>query len=125
MEHHIHIHLSSQGKQAAAETVAQAAQNQQAAPMQSLMTSVQVSDIATAILAGAIIGRKRGETSKETAVEVAKDILELIVEQFDAEPPAHAVLAAATIAAGYLQHGRGAYQKRTIAERAVEAYSLI
>jgi len=142
-EHHIHVHihgsqpdnneqalvgLASAGKQAQAQSAYELSQqltNQtQSLPAASINTA-QASELATAILAGAIIGRKRGETSKETAVEVAKDILELIVEQFDAEPEAHAVVAAATIAAGYLSHGRGVYQKLTIAERAVEAYSLI
>lgn len=128
-EHHIHVHihgsqpdnnevglqaLASAGKQAAAQNVVPD-QTQAAQP-------VEYTTAATAILVGAIIGRKKGETSKETAVEIAKDIVALFLES---ELAGAYLIAAAHVAAGYLMHGSGHYKKSTIAERAAEAVSLI
>ena len=125
MEHHIHIHLSSAGKQASAEVVAPA--ETQAAPAPAnLHEHDQASHVADAILVGAIIGRKRGETGRRSAVEVAKEIVELMLIQLgEADGDAYEIVAVAHIGAGYLMHGSGLYQKQTIAERAVEAFRLI
>lgn len=109
-EHHIHIHLSSQGKQAAAEV--------QAAPATALGRGDYTRLNMVGILAAAFIGRGKGLHSKENAAELGGELADLILDRLGSTP--ELALIAAHVATGYIAHGQGHYKMTTIAERSCE-----
>jgi hypothetical protein len=126
-EHHIHIHLSSQGTQAAQEVVAdRQAINPAPTPAEVGALAAVTHRRITAILMGALIGREKGELSQETAQEIAADIgSQITLLVLEKEGSEDDTIDAAYIAAGYLMHGSGHYKKSTIAQRASDAIDLI
>lgn len=136
-EHHIHVHihgqqpdnnevalqaLASAGKQAAAQapqgwgSVGTDTGDQTQGTNTLADNALRV--VLIGIMAGAFIGREKGELSKETSADLASQIADRIIERLGSTP--QLATAAAHVATGYIYHGQGNYKLSTIANRACE-----